>query len=56
MVHAETGAEVTEGENIGAVEAMKVNYPLYAPTFGVVTWSLDLGEIVGEGEVVGEVE
>lgn len=50
------GDSVEEGDQVCSVESMKTMFPLYAPVAGRVIFTRELGEIVGEGEVVFEVQ
>lgn len=56
LFHVEEGSMVEKGEAICEVEAMKVNYRVEAPTAGKIKFFFDLGEVVGEGDVIGEIE
>ncbi len=55
LVHVEDGAVVAEGDELGEIEAMKMYTRFFAPTSGTLTWVVELGEIVGEGDVVAEI-
>lgn len=50
------GEVVEAGQQVCCVESMKTMFPLYAPSAGRVGFLLALGEVVGEGEVVFEVD
>lgn len=54
--HVDEGAEVEKGEDLGEIEAMKTYTRFYAPCAGRVTWLVELGEVVGEGDAVAEVK
>ena len=56
LLHVENGATVAAGETIGEVESMKMYLGLVTSVGGVVRWRYNLGEIVGEGDVIAEVE
>ena len=45
-----------KGEDLGEIEAMKTYTRFYAPCTGRVTWLVELGEVVGEGDAVAEVK
>jgi len=55
LLHVEDGAIVAEGDELGEIEAMKMYTRFSAPCAGVLTWVVELGEIVGEGDVVAEI-
>jgi biotin carboxyl carrier protein len=55
MIYVESGGEATAGENIAQVEAMKVFFEVPAPATGIVRWSVELGETIGEGDELGEI-
>lgn len=56
-VVAKVGDEVTEDATLIIMEAMKMEIPVVAPVAGRVTELLvEVGEAVGEGEVVARVE
>jgi len=55
LKHVEDGTIVTEDEPIGEVEAMKVFFRITAPCDGVVTWMAELGDVVGQGDVLAEI-
>ena len=50
------GDLVEQDQMICSLESMKVMFPIYAPAAGRVTFLRELGEIVGEGEPVAEIE
>lgn len=52
----ESGASVRESEEVIELETEKVNQVLYAPTNGVLTWSVNVGDMVQIGQKIGEVE
>lgn len=52
----ETGASVTSNEEIIELETEKVNQVLYAPTNGVIHWSVHVGDVVKIGDVIGYVD
>lgn len=54
--HADDGANVGAGETILDIECMKTMWPVYAPAAGVVRYRVELGEVVGEGDVVAVIE
>ena len=56
MFFAEDGAEVEEGENIAAVEIMKMFNDVLSPAKGTVKWLAKLGEIVETNQVLGHIE
>jgi biotin carboxyl carrier protein len=50
------GDMVRKGQMICQIESMKVMFPQYAPEAGIVHFEVELGELVGEGEIVAWVE
>ena len=53
-VFAPPGTVVTAGETIGLVEVMKTFTPIRSPIAGtVVSWRLEDGAPISEGEVIG---
>lgn len=48
----DAGARVRRGDVIAQLESMKTFFPLYATDDGTVEFAVELGEVVGEGEVV----
>lgn len=46
------GARVRRGDVIAQLESMKTFFPLYATDDGTVEFVVELGEVVGEGEIV----
>ena len=50
------GDLVEANQQVCCVESMKTMFPLYAPVAGRVGFSRELGDVVGEGEVVFEIE
>lgn len=52
----ESGATVEEGERIADVELMKTMFPVYATASGVVSFRIELGEVVAEGDVIAVIE
>jgi biotin carboxyl carrier protein len=55
LLHVESGSVVEAGEAIGEIEAMKMYVRVSAPCAGTLTWLIELGEIVGEGDLIAEV-
>lgn len=53
---AESGARVDKGETVGEIECMKCMFPIVAPCDGVLTWRAQLGEFVGQDQVIAEIE
>lgn len=56
MMLADEGAVVTEGDDLAEVELMKTMFRVTAPAAGTLHWRYGPGEIVGEGEVIAEIE
>jgi biotin carboxyl carrier protein len=53
----EAGANVSEGDDIALVEAMKMEIPIAAPATGKLTSILvSLDDVVAEGQVVAIIE
>lgn len=48
----DNGDMVFEGQMICQIECMKTYFPVYAPVAGRVEFVAELGDIVGESEVV----
>lgn len=46
------GDRVVKGQMVAQLESMKVMFPVYASTDGVFRLERELGEVVGEGEIV----
>ena len=46
------GDLVVRGQLVAQLESMKVMFPLYAPMDGMFQLERELGEVVGEGEIV----
>jgi biotin carboxyl carrier protein len=55
MLHVEDGAAVEEGDSLCEIEAMKTFCRVSAQASGVVHWSVELGEVVDAGDVLGEI-
>jgi biotin carboxyl carrier protein len=55
MFHVESGVQVEENEVLCEIEVMKTLHRVHSPCAGVLTWTMGLGEVVGEGEVLGEI-
>ena len=55
MLHVEDGAEVEVGDSLCEVEAMKNFIRVGAAAAGTVKWLVELGEVVDEGDVLGEI-
>lgn len=53
---AEDGADVCEGDLIGHVECMKVQYQVHAPATGILRYKRNLGEMVNHDEPVAVIE
>ncbi len=51
-----TGSSVNEGDEIIELETEKVNQVLYAPAGGVVSWSVEEGDTVQIGDLIGSVD
>lgn len=56
LQHVADGGEVEEGEAIGEIEAMKTFYRISAPISGKLTWVMELGEVIGQGDIIAEIE
>ena len=54
--HVEDGDSVEEGDNVIAVECMKMNMDITAPVAGKVRFRVALGEMVEQGQVIAEIE
>lgn len=54
--HADDGATVEEGDIIAQVESMKTFFPIHAPATGVLRYKVDLGEIVGQEDLIAVIE
>lgn len=54
--HVDDGAAVTKGEPIVEIECMKTLHRIEAPASGVVRHRFELGELVGDGDVLAEIE
>ena len=52
----EDGASVDKGERIMDIECMKSFFPVEAPAAGIVHFKVELGEAVGQDEVVAQIE
>lgn len=55
IIYADEGATVDAGDTVGECESMKLFFPLVAPVAGTVHWRFNLGEIVGETDVIAEI-
>ena len=54
--HVEDGDIVEEGQNVIAVECMKMQLDLSAPRSGRVRFKVALGEMVEQDQVIAEIE
>jgi biotin carboxyl carrier protein len=54
--HVDDGARVERGDTIAEVECMKTFWPVYAPVGGIVRHKVELGEVVGQDEVIAIIE
>lgn len=54
--HVDDGAMVAAGDPILEVECMKVFFPVYAPAAGIVRHRVELGAVVGDGDVIAVIE
>jgi acetyl-CoA/propionyl-CoA carboxylase, biotin carboxylase, biotin carboxyl carrier protein len=52
----EDGATVAAGEHVVEIEAMKMMFPLAAPVGGKVRFTVSLGQVVGQDDVVAVIE
>lgn len=52
----ESGSYVQENEEIVEIETEKVNQVLYAPAAGRVTWSVNVGDTLPVGAVIGTID
>lgn len=52
----EDGATVEKDEHIATVESMKTMFPVYAPESGVLRYKVELGETVGQEDVIAVIE
>ena len=50
------GASVEEGELIAHWESMKVLYQVHAPATGVLRCKVELGEVVGQEDIIAVIE
>lgn len=52
---ASDGAQVTEGALIAEIMTAKVQHEIIAPTSGTLRITKDQDEVVGKGDVIGEI-
>jgi biotin carboxyl carrier protein len=52
----EDGAEVSEGDAVVEIEAMKMMFSVEAPAAGTVRYRAALGAVVGQDEVIAVIE
>jgi acetyl-CoA/propionyl-CoA carboxylase, biotin carboxylase, biotin carboxyl carrier protein len=52
----EEGAEITEGEVVAVMEAMKMETPVFAPMSGRLRRIADVGSIHPLGAIIGRIE
>lgn len=50
------GAEVAAGDTVVEIESMKTFFSVAAETAGIVRLKVALGEVVGEDDVLAEIE
>ena len=56
LLHVETGEKVAAGETVAEAESMKMMYAIEAPANGTLFWLTPLGAVIGEGDVLAEIE
>ena len=56
VIDKPSGSVVKKGETIAQIECMKSFWELIAPADGVIHWRLTLGEVVGQDEIVAQIE
>ena len=54
--HVEDGSRVEEGEAVCEVECMKTMMRVPAPASGILRCKMQLGEVVGQDDVIAEIE
>lgn len=54
--HVGDGDLVAEGENVIAIECMKMQHDMPAPAAGRVRFKVALGEMVEQDQVIAEIE
>ncbi len=55
LLHVEEGAVVAVGDALAEVEAMKTFFRVEALSSGKIHWIVELGEVVGEGDVLARI-
>jgi 2-oxoglutarate dehydrogenase E2 component (dihydrolipoamide succinyltransferase) len=55
-LHVEDGTYVAEGDPLYQIATDKVEMDIEAPTSGVVTWKVGVGETYGVGELLAVIE
>lgn len=56
LLHVDDGSRVEEGERVCDIELMKTQFPLVATASGVIRFRVELGAVVGEGDVIAVIE
>lgn len=56
MLFVDNGAVVEEGERVAEVELMKCMWPVIASASGAITFRIELGEVVAEGDIIAVIE
>lgn len=55
MILKPSGTQVAENEELIELETEKVNQVLYAPSQGIVSWTVNVGDDVKVGDVIGSI-
>ena len=56
LFHVEDGGRVEAGDAICEIEVMKTFYRVTAEVSGIIRWKMELGELAGTDDVIGEIE
>lgn len=56
MLFVDNGSTVEAGDRVAEVELMKCMWPVLASETGIITFRIELGEVVAEGDVIAVIE